>query len=150
MKISMRFLLPLLFIAQFAVAQDKLGIVGHNHLALHVKDMAISTAFFRDVMGLKPIPVPDNLKAIRSWFDLGNGQQIHLMAGRTEEIIHDKNASHIALFVDDIAKSETYLKARNLTFHKQTRFDGVVQIYFSDPDGYLWELNQGKVLSKAY
>ena len=109
MKRSIRFLLPLLFLAQLAVGQDKLGIVGHNHLALHVKDMAISTAFFRDVMGLKPIPVPDNLKAIRSWFDLGNGQQIHLMAGRTEEIIHDKNASHIALFVDNIEKSEAYL-----------------------------------------
>lgn len=150
MTSSMRFLLPFLLLAQLAVAQDKLGVVGHNHLALHVKDMAVSTAFFRDVMGLKPIPVPDNLKAIRSWFDLGNGQQIHLMAGRTEEIIHDKNASHIALFVDNIDKSEAYLKAHNLTFHKQTRFDGVVQIYFSDPDGYLWELNQGKVVTKAY
>lgn len=146
----MRFLIPLLLIAQLAVAQDKLGVVGHNHLALHVKDMAISTAFFRDVIGLKSIPVPDNLKAIRSWFDLGNGQQIHLMAGRTEAIIHDKNASHIALFVSNIEKAETYLKARNVTFHKQTRFDGVVQLYFADPDGYLWELNQGKVTADAY
>lgn len=145
----MRFLLPLLFAAQFAVAQDKIGISGHNHLALHVKDMAVSTAFYRDVMGLKPIPVPDNLKAIRSWFDVGNGQQIHLMAGRTEPIIHDKNASHIALFVENIARSEAYLKAKTIQFHKQVRFDGVTQIYFSDPDGYLWELNEGKV-AKAY
>ncbi|HEX9958092.1 MAG TPA: VOC family protein [Fibrella sp.] len=149
MKSSMRFLVPLLFLAQLAVAQDKLGISGHNHLALHVKDMAVSSAFYRDLLGLKPIPVPDNLKAIRSWFDLGNGQQLHLMAGRTEQIIHDKNASHIALFVDNIEKSEAYLKAKNITFHKQTRFDGVVQIYFPDPDGYLWELNEGRV-SKAY
>jgi catechol 2,3-dioxygenase-like lactoylglutathione lyase family enzyme len=146
----MRFLLPLLFFAQLAVGQDKIGIIGHNHMALHVKDMAVSTAFFRDVMGFKPIPVPENLKAIRSWFDVGNGQQIHLMAGRTEPIVHDKNASHFALFVADIAKSETYLKSKNITFHKQVRFDGVVQIYFSDPDGYLWELNEGKVAPKAY
>jgi catechol 2,3-dioxygenase-like lactoylglutathione lyase family enzyme len=145
----MRLLLPLLLLAQLAVAQDKMGIVGHNHMALHVKDMAASTAFFRDVMGFKPIPVPENLKAIRSWFDVGNGQQIHLMAGRTEPIVHDKNASHFALFVEDIAKSETYLKSRNISYHRQVRFDGVVQIYFSDPDGYLWELNEGKV-AKAY
>ena len=72
------------------------------------------------------------------------------MAGRTEAIIHDKNASHIALFVSNIEKAETYLKARNVTFHKQTRFDGVVQLYFADPDGYLWELNQGKVTADAY
>lgn len=150
MKSAILFLLPLLLITQLAVAQDKLGVVGHNHLALHVKDMAISTAFFRDVMGLKSIPVPENLKAIRAWFDLGNGQQIHLMAGRTETVIHDKNASHIALFVDNIDKAETYLKARKMTFHKQTRFDGVVQLYFADPDGYLWELNQGKVTASTY
>lgn len=145
----MRFLIPLLFLAQFAVAQGKIGITGHNHLALHVKDMALSTAFYRDVMGLKPIPVPDNLKAIRSWFDVGNGQQIHLMAGRTEPVIHDKNASHIALFVEDIARAEAYLKAKTIQFHKQVRFDGVTQLYFSDPDGYLWELNEGRV-AKAY
>ena len=147
MKSAIHFLIPLLLIAQLAVAQNKLGVVGHNHLALHVKDMTISTAFFRDVMDLKPIPVPDNLKAIRAWFDLGNGQQIHLMAGRTEPIIHDRNASHIALFVSNIDQSETYLKAKNIPFHKQTRFDGAVQIYFADPDGYLWELNQGKVIA---
>lgn len=148
----MRFLLPLLLVAQLAIAQDKLGVVGHNHMAIHVKDIAASTVFFRDVIGFKPIPVPENMKATRSWFDLGNGQQLHLMAGRpdSEQISHDRNASHFALFVDDINKSEAYLKSKNVTFHKQVRFDGVTQIYFADLDGYLWELNQGKVTPKAY
>jgi catechol 2,3-dioxygenase-like lactoylglutathione lyase family enzyme len=118
-------------------------------MALHMKDMAASTAFFRDVMASNQFPSRKNLKAIRSWFDVGNGQQIHLMAGRTEPIVHDKNASHFALFVEDIGKSETYLKSKNINYHRQVRFDGVVQIYFSDPDGYLWELNEGKV-AKAY
>jgi hypothetical protein len=31
-----------------------------------------------------------------------------------------------------------------LPFHKQVRFDGVVQIYLADPDGYLVELNEWK------
>ncbi|QHV95946.1 VOC family protein [Spirosoma endbachense] len=127
--------------------QDKLGIIRHNHLAIHVKDVAKSAIFYRDVMGLKPIPVPDNLKAIRAWFDLGDGQQIHLMDGRTEQITHDKNGSHFALFVADISKAEQYLKAQNIPFHKQVRFDGVVQVYFSDLDGYLFELNEGKKLT---
>lgn len=137
-------LFSLLLFAQVAVGQDKLGVVGHNHLALHVKDIQTSTVFYKDVLGLKPIPVPDNLKAIRSWFDMGNGQQIHLMADRKDPFTHDKNGSHIALFVADINKSEAFLKQRNITYHKQTRFDGVVQIYFPDPDGYLFELNEAK------
>ena len=140
----MRFLLPLLLITQLAIAQPGLGITGHNHVALHVKDIPASAAFFRDIMGLTPIPVPDNLKATRAWFDMKNGQMIHLLSGRTEQIIHDKNASHLALFVADIARSEAFLTLKNISFHKQVRFDGVTQIYFSDPDGYLWELNEKK------
>ncbi|GAB3262638.1 hypothetical protein GCM10027347_28500 [Larkinella harenae] len=131
--------------AVFAQSQPtSLGIVGHNHLALQVKDIQTSAQFYRDILGLKPIPVPDNLKAIRSWFDIGNGQQIHLLAGRTASFVHDKDGSHFALFVDDIAKSEQFLTQHNIKFHKQVRFDGVVQIYFPDPDGYLFELNQKK------
>ncbi|MCY7357688.1 MAG: VOC family protein [Rudanella sp.] len=59
-------------------------------MALHVKDIQTSTQFYRDVVGLKQLSVPDNLKAIRSWFDLNDGQQIHLMANRASllRIIH--------------------------------------------------------------
>lgn len=124
--------------------QDRLGITGHNHLALHVKDITSSAKFYREIIGLKSIPVPDDLKAIRAWFDIGNGQQVHLLAGRTETIVHDRNGSHFALFVDDISKSEQFLKKNNITYHKQVRFDGVTQIYFPDPDGYLLELNEVK------
>ncbi|WP_229310996.1 VOC family protein [Larkinella soli] len=123
---------------------DRLGIAGHNHLALQVKDIQVSAKFYREIMGLTPIPVPDNLKAIRAWFNVGNGQQIHLLAGRTTPIVHDKDGSHFALFVDDIVKSEQFLKAHNIQFHKQVRFDGITQIYFPDPDGYLFELNEKK------
>lgn len=121
-----------------------LGIIRHNHLALHVKDLPASAAFYRDILGLKPIAVPDSLKKIRAWFDMGDGQMIHLLAGRTETIVHDRNGAHIALFVKDIAASEGFLTAHHITFHKQVRFDGVTQIYFSDPDGYLFELNEPK------
>ncbi|RIV19015.1 glyoxalase [Fibrisoma montanum] len=145
-----KFLFAFLFLSGTAFGQDKLGVIRHNHLALHVKDIPTSTAFYREVLGLKSIPVPENLKAIRAWFDIGNGQQIHLLAGRTEPIVHDRNGSHIALFVENMDKSEAYLNAKKIPFHKQTRFDGVVQIYFADPDGYLFELNEGKKLTAGY
>ncbi|MFD2569722.1 VOC family protein [Spirosoma soli] len=133
-----------------ARGQDNLGLIRHNHLALHVKDIPTSVAFYRDVMGLKQLPVPDNLKATRAWFDMGDGQQLHLLDGRTEQIVHDRNGSHFALFVADINKSEQYLKAKKVAYHRQVRFDGVVQIYFPDPDGYLFELNEGKKSTAGY
>ncbi|QHT68850.1 glyoxalase [Rhodocytophaga rosea] len=136
--------LMLIFSSVVTFGQDKLGFAGHNHVGLHVADIGKSTAFYRDIIGLRPIPVPDDLKAIRSWFDIGNGQQIHLLAGRTEKIYHDRNGGHIAFFVESITQAETFLTKYKIQFHKQTRFDKVVQIYFSDPDGYLIEINERK------
>lgn len=129
-----------------SVAQSgaKIEVVKHNHVALQVKDIAASTKFYKEVLGLEPVPVPDSLKAIRFWFKLGTDQQIHLLAGRTEPVINDRNGSHFALFVQSITAAETYLKEYKMNFHKQVRFDGTVQIYLSDPDGYLIELNEIK------
>jgi len=121
---------------------SKLGNVTWNHLALQVKDVEASKAFYKDVIGLKPVEVPDNLKAIRGWFDIGNGQMIHLLAGRTTPVVNDKNGSHFSIFIDSIEQAEKFLVSKKLEFHKQVRFDGVTQIYFADPDGYLIELNE--------
>jgi lactoylglutathione lyase len=139
------FILSILFLmSTLAFGQDKLGFAGYNHVALHVADIGKSTTFYREIIGLTSIEVPDNLKAIRSWFDMGNGQQLHLLAGRIEKIHHDRNGSHISFFVDSITQAEAFLSKRKIQFHKQTRFDNVVQIYFSDPDGYLIEINERK------
>lgn len=138
-------LLALLFTFTSTAQTDaKIEVVKHNHVALHVKDIAVSTRFYTEVMGLEPVAVPDSLKAIRSWFKLGTDQQIHLLAGRNFEVMNDRNGSHFALFVQSIVAAETYLTKNKLRFHKQVRFDGAVQIYLADPDGYLIELNEVK------
>jgi len=138
-------LLAVFFSAQsFAQTDAKIEVVKHNHVALQVKDIAASTKFYKEVLGLEPVPVPDSLKAIRSWFKLGTDQQIHLLAGRTVPVNNDRNGSHFALFVQSIKAAEVYLQQHQMSFHKQVRFDGAVQIYIADPDGYLIELNEIK------
>lgn len=149
-RLALLVLVSICSIPSLVLGQDKLGVIRHNHLAIHVKDVPASAEFYRDVLGLKSIPVPDNLKLTRAWFDIGDGQQIHLLNGRTETITHDRNGSHYALFVEDIEKSEQFLKNRNIPYHRQVRFDGVIQLYFSDPDGYLFELNPGKKSTAGY
>jgi catechol 2,3-dioxygenase-like lactoylglutathione lyase family enzyme len=128
--------------ASAQVSTQKLGNVTWNHLALQVKDIEASKTFYKDIIGLTPVTVPDNLKAIRGWFDIGNGQMIHLLAGRTTPVVNDKNGSHFSIFVDSIDQAEKFLTSQKIEFHKQVRFDNVTQIYFADPDGYLIELNQ--------
>ncbi len=143
-KIKIAFVALLLTGSAFAQTDAKIEVVKHNHVALHVKDIAASTKFYRDVMGLEPVAVPDSLKAIRSWFKLGTDQQIHLLAGRDFDVKNDRNGSHFALFVTSITAAEKYLTQHKMSFHKQVRFDGAVQIYVADPDGYLIELNEVK------
>ena len=143
-KITIAFFALLLTGSAFAQTDAKIEVVKHNHVALHVKDIAASTKFYRDVMGLEPVAVPDSLKAIRSWFKLGTDQQIHLLAGRDFDVKNDRNGSHFALIVTSITAAEKYLTQHKMSFHKQVRFDGAVQIYVSDPDGYLIELNEVK------
>jgi catechol 2,3-dioxygenase-like lactoylglutathione lyase family enzyme len=128
----------------FAQTPASLGFSSFNHLALQVKDIPASKDFYQNVIGLTPVTVPDSLKAIRGWFNTGNGQMIHLLAGRTTPVVNDKNGSHFAIFVNSIDDAGNFLTARKIPFHRQVRFDGAVQIYFADPDGYLIEMNQKK------
>ena len=122
-------------------AQLNLGITNHNHIALQVKDIQAAAQFYREVLQLEPIAVPENLKAIRAWFKVGT-YQIHLLDGRNHPINDDRNGRHLALFVKSIEDAAKYLESKGVQFHNQVRFDGVRQLYFSDLDGHLIELNQ--------
>ncbi|TDE10535.1 VOC family protein [Dyadobacter psychrotolerans] len=137
----------LIFVSADLIAQEvpaSLGFTSINHLALQVKDMPASKDFYKNILGLTPVAVPDSMNAIRGWFNTGNGQMIHLLAGRVTPVVNDKNGSHFAIFVSSIANAEKFLTAKKIPFHKQVRFDKAVQIYFADPDGYLIEMNEKK------
>ena len=132
-------LLPLTTFAQIPTT-------GYNHVSLSVADIATSAHFYGEVIGLEAIEVPDNLKAIRAWFIVAPGQQLHLLAGRKDPVTNnDKNGAHFSLTISDADPVEQYLLETNLTYHRQQRFDGAYQIYITDPDGYVIELNEPKV-----
>jgi catechol 2,3-dioxygenase-like lactoylglutathione lyase family enzyme len=125
-----------------AQTADKIDVVSFNHIALHVKDIPTSAKFYGDTLGLATIEIPDSLKKVRAWFQLGNGQMIHLLAGRTTPIVNDRNGSHFSLFIKSIDETLVFLKKNKMPYHLQVRFGGVKQIYIADPDGYLIELNE--------
>ena len=133
-------LFPLTLFAQIST-------IGFNHLALSVSDIEASTVFYRDILDLEPIEVPDELKAIRSWFRFGGGQDLHLLAGRTEPVAdNSRNSSHFSLTIPDAGEVEAFLIQKGMDYHRQQRFDGAWQIYISDPDGYVIELNEPPIL----
>ena len=124
----------------------QITVSGYNHVALSVKDMEASARFYRDIIGLEPIPVPENMKAIRSWFRVAPGQELHLLAGRVFPVTNnDPNMAHFSLTIADADPVEQFLKSKGLPYLRQKRFDGAWQIYVADPDGYFIELNEPKV-----
>ncbi|HRI62044.1 MAG TPA: DUF1080 domain-containing protein, partial [Saprospiraceae bacterium] len=124
----------------------QIPVTGYNHVALAVKDIKESAKFYREFIGLEPIEVPEHLKAIRSWFKIAPGQELHLLAGRTFPVTNnDPNLAHFSLTIPDADPVEAYLKEKKYPYLRQQRFDGAWQIYITDPDGYFIELNEPKV-----
>lgn len=118
-----------------------------NHLALSVKNVDRSAAFYKTVMHLNEITNRTKAQGIR-WFSLGEGKELHLISGIKDTVIVNK-ADHLALTTanfDDFVKT---LDRTNIAYSDWTgtphkiniRADGIKQIYFQDPDGYWIEIN---------
>lgn len=153
MKLLSFFIATLLWcsVQQSGVAQNTptagIAILGYNHVGLAVKDLKVSATFYREIMGLKPVDVPDNLMAIRRWFQIAPGQELHLLLGRNEPVSNnDKNGAHFSLSIGKNTADavEAFLKEKGVAYHRQQRFDGAYQVYVTDPDGYVIELNEPK------
>jgi lactoylglutathione lyase len=121
------------------------AIKGFNHIAMAVKDLEESARFYREVIGLTQIEVPENLRSRYIWFRLAAGQELHLLLGRAAGVSNqDVNGSHLALTVEDANAVEKYFKEKNIPYRRHSRFDGAAQIYINDPDGYMIEFNEPK------
>jgi lactoylglutathione lyase len=141
----LKLLTTLVLLLTTVASEAQIQIKGYNHVGLSVKDMYASAAFYRDIIGLEIIEVPENLRPIRVWFKIGEGQELHLLAGRKDTVTNnDRNAAHFSLTIENADPVEAFLKSKNIPYHRQQRFDKAWQIYVTDPDGYVIELNEPK------
>ncbi len=110
-----------------------------NHMALHVKDVDASCAFYENVLQLKKIPRPA-FKFPGAWYLLGTQQELHLIGDRDGDVVSGDRGTHFALMVDDMDAWEAHLtKIGQDYLPRRTRPDGAFQIYVVDPDGYYIE-----------
>ncbi|WP_426430829.1 VOC family protein [Winogradskyella sp. HB-48] len=118
-----------------------------NHIALSVKDVNQSVAFYQEVFQLKEIKNTASNSKTR-WLQLTENTQLHLIPRPNAEIKVNK-AVHFALATIHFEEFKNRLGTLNIDYSdwKDTpnkdyvRDDGVKQIYFQDPNGYWIEIN---------
>ncbi len=106
------------------------------HAGLLVADLARAKSFYESVLELKPCPRP-HLPYPGEWYDLGDGQQLHLMclpnpdAGvvRPE---HGGRDHHIALAVKDMTALKRRLDAAGVKYTASR--SGRAALFCRDPD----------------
>lgn len=141
----MRLSVLVLFLIFAGNLSAQITINGYNHVALAVANIDSSARFYREIIGLEQIQVPENLKSIRAWFKIAPGQELHLLAGRSAPVSNnDRNGAHFSFTIPNADPVEEYLKKKGLPYIRQQRFDKAWQIYITDPDGYVIELNEPK------
>jgi lactoylglutathione lyase len=116
-----------------------------EHYAIFVRDLARSAEFYREVMGFEQIPEPFKDDQ-HIWFNIGGTLQIHLITPKQTDVPPTPDF-HFAFKVPSIHRFIERLNATQIAYGDganlgqiRTRPDGMLQIYFQDPDGYWIEV----------
>lgn len=118
-----------------------------NHIALSVKDINESVEFYQKVLQLEEIKNAASDSKTR-WLSLNEGKQLHLIPRPDSEIKVNK-AAHFALATSDINSFIKCLEELKIHYSdwldtpnkNYVRKDGIIQVYFQDPNGYWIEIN---------
>lgn len=118
-----------------------------NHIALSVKDVTNSIAFYQSIFQFPEIENTASSSNTR-WLEIGEGRQLHIIP-RPEAIIKTNKAVHFALSTPDLDVFIQHLNDLNIEYSDwrgtptkdYIRKDGIAQVYFQDPDGYWIEVN---------
>ena len=116
-----------------------------HHVSLSVTDLARAKDFYGGVLGLREAYRPD-LGFAGAWYELGDGM-LHLIVHPPTRTLRgtrdiDGRDGHFAMRVSDYDDAVAHLRRHGIEIMERrqnvTPWD---QIYFTDPDGNVIELN---------
>ena len=124
-----------------------------DHIALLVRDLDESVAFYTTLPGIREIANPMGGTHIR-WLEYASGQRFHLQAGDIAAV-HVEKQTHFAFSTGDFDGTLMTLKAAGLAYGDfngvanaiNVRPDGLRAVFLQDPNGYWIEINDGGKLA---
>lgn len=107
------------------------------HAGLLVSDLARAKAFYESVVGLRLFPNRPELPYPGEWYDLGGGQQLHLMQLANPDAAsirpeHGGRDRHIALAVKNMDALKARFDAAGVNYSISK--SGRVALFCRDPD----------------
>jgi glyoxylase I family protein len=107
------------------------------HAGLLVSDLARAKVFYESVLGLKRAPNRPELPYPGEWYELGGGQQLHLMNLPNPDAAsvrpeHGGRDRHIALAVTNMAALKNRLDAAGVKYSVSQ--SGRAALFCRDPD----------------
>ena len=121
-----------------------------DHLAIFVKDVERSAAFYEEAFGWTRLPEPFH-DGLHVWLAIGPHASLHIVGNAVVVEQHDIT-HHMAFRSDDLDGVMGPLNAMQVPYRNfrgngkvNVRADGVRQIYLQDPDGYWIEVNDARV-----
>ncbi|MGF7074748.1 VOC family protein [Mucilaginibacter sp. 3215] len=117
-----------------------------DHIAITTGNLKKSTEFYTKVLHLKKVANPF-ADTVHQWYSLGNNVKLHVIqAERNEKQV---KGVHLCFTVSSVKEFAKTLDQMNILYSNWKgdskeptyRADGVLQLYFQDPDGYWIEIN---------
>ena len=107
------------------------------HAGLLVSDLACAKSFYESVLGLQPSPNRPELPYPGEWYDLGGGQQLHLMGLPNPDATsvrpeHGGRDRHVALGVNNLDALKLRLDTAGVKYSVSK--SGRAAMFCRDPD----------------
>jgi catechol 2,3-dioxygenase-like lactoylglutathione lyase family enzyme len=119
--------------------------VSFSHVTLATRDVQKTASFLEQTLGYPRDPAPGNIPSEAAWFNLGNGQQIHLVHVDGFEVspFEQEFGRHIALLHPgtDLERLKRRLQEHGAEIIAPMRATPFDRFFFKDPvNGYVFDV----------